>query len=47
MIIGLENQVIHLNYFKTDMGSYLDQHEHVGPSEIGTKGLSSILIAKN
>ena len=42
--IGLERLVmIHLNDSKSDLGSHLDRHEHLGAGRIGTDGLRHLL----
>ncbi|MDY6853576.1 MAG: deoxyribonuclease IV [Thermodesulfobacteriota bacterium] len=43
-IIGLENlKLIHLNDSKTELGSRIDRHEHIGLGYIGDSGFSLIL----
>lgn len=42
--IGLERLVmIHLNDSKSELGSHLDRHEHLGAGRIGTDGLRHLL----
>jgi deoxyribonuclease IV len=42
--IGLERLVmLHLNDSKTELGSRLDRHEHLGAGRIGTRGLGHLL----
>ena len=42
--LGLENlKMIHLNDSKTELGSGVDRHEHIGMGKIGEDGLSFVL----
>jgi deoxyribonuclease-4 len=43
-LIGLERLVmIHLNDSKSELGSRLDRHEHVGAGQVGERGMAHIL----
>jgi deoxyribonuclease-4 len=43
-IIGLDIlKFIHLNDSKTEIGSHIDRHEHIGLGKIGVEGLRSII----
>jgi len=43
-LIGLERiAAFHLNDSKTDLGSRVDRHEHIGQGKIGTAGFRSIV----
>lgn len=43
-IIGLKFlKFIHLNDSRSDIGSHVDRHEHIGLGKIGVEGLSSIV----
>jgi deoxyribonuclease IV len=42
--IGLERlRILHLNDSKSDLGSYLDRHEHIGAGRIGEVGMAHLL----
>ncbi|MFH1610495.1 MAG: deoxyribonuclease IV [Patescibacteria group bacterium] len=42
--LGLDKlKLIHLNDSKTDLGSRVDRHEHIGKGKIGLKGFSALL----
>lgn len=47
-ILGLDRvKFIHLNDSKTEIGSYIDRHEHIGLGRIGVEGLASIINNKS
>ena len=42
--IGLERlRILHLNDSKSELGSYLDRHEHIGAGRIGEIGMAHLL----
>jgi len=46
-ILGLDKlKLIHLNDSKTDLGSRVDRHEHIGKGKIGLKGFKALLSDK-
>lgn len=43
-IIGLDRlKLIHVNDSKTDLGSHVDRHEHIGKGKIGLRGFQKII----
>lgn len=47
-IIGLNTlKFIHLNDSKTEIGSHVDRHEHIGLGKIGVEGLKTIINHKS
>jgi deoxyribonuclease IV len=47
-IIGLDTlKFIHLNDSKTEIGSHVDRHEHIGLGKIGVEGLKTIINHKS
>jgi deoxyribonuclease IV len=47
-IIALDTlKFIHLNDSKTEIGSHVDRHEHIGLGEIGVEGLKTIINHKS
>ena len=43
-IVGLDAiKIIHLTDSKTDLGSHIDQHEHIGIGKIGLEGLGTMI----
>ncbi|MBU1037155.1 deoxyribonuclease IV [Patescibacteria group bacterium] len=43
-LIGLDKlKLIHINDSKTDLGSHIDRHEHIGLGKIGLKGFKELI----
>jgi len=46
-IIGLDKlKLIHVNDSKSDLGSHIDRHEHIGKGKIGLAGFKALLSEK-
>ncbi len=46
-ILGLDKlKLIHINDSKTDLGSRVDRHEHIGKGKIGLEGFKALLSNK-
>lgn len=42
--IGLENlKLVHANDSKSDLGSHIDRHEHIGYGKIGREGFYALI----